>query len=72
MKELATKATKFVLQGLWLLAISPVVIPAALISFLVSRGEMDVGGGMAFGITFAVSAAAITALYIGVGIGYLV
>ena len=72
MKALAIKATKFVLQGLWLLAISPVVIPAALISFLVSKGEMDVGGGLAFGVTFAVSAAAITALYIGVGIGYLV
>ena len=71
MKELAIKAVEFVAKGVWLLAISPVVVPALLISFLVSRSEMDIGGGLAFGVTFALAAVGITALYIGVGIGYL-
>ena len=71
MKELAMNAVGFVAKSLWFLAISPVVVPALLISFLVARGEMDIGGGMAFGATMIASCVGITALYIGLGIGYL-
>jgi hypothetical protein len=72
MKELAITVGGFVAKSLWLLAISPVVIPALLISFLVTKGDnMDIGGGLAFGATMVASMVGITALYIGLGIGYL-
>lgn len=72
MKELAIKVGGFVAKSLWLLAISPVVVPALLISFLVTKGDMDIGSGLAFGATMIASMVGITALYIGLGIGYLI
>lgn len=71
MKELAIKVGGFVANTVWFLAISPVVVPALLISFLLTKGDMDIGGGIAFGATMIASCVGITALYIGLGIGYL-
>jgi len=73
MKDVAIKAVEFLFKGVWLLAISPVVIPALLISWLIAgRGSMDIGGGMSFGMTFAAAAFGVTMLYVGLGIGYLI
>ena len=72
MKEPAMRSLEFLAKGLWLALISPVVIPAAIVSWLVAgRGSMDIGGGMAFGVTFAVAAVGITMLYVGLAVGYL-
>jgi len=72
MKAQATRLAKILAQVLWIALVSPVVIPAAIVSWLVSgRGSMDIGGGMMFGATFAATAFGITMLYIGLAVGYL-
>jgi hypothetical protein len=72
MKELAYNVANWTWKIFWGVAISPVMIPALAIAWLVAgRNSMDIGGGMAFGITLVAAAMAISALYIGLAIGYL-
>lgn len=72
MKESAKRALEFLAKGLWLALISPVVIPAGAIAWLVSgRDSMDIGGGMMFGATFAAACFGVTMLYVGLAVGYL-
>jgi len=73
MQTAISRAAYGLAQVIWLILISPVIVPAGLITWLIAgRDSMDIGEGLMFGTTFAAAAFGIAMLYVGLFIGYLI
>lgn len=73
MQTAISRATYTLAQVIFLILISPVIVPAGLITWLIAgRDAFDIGGGIAASFTFVGVAFGFLMLYIGLLVGYLI